>query len=237
MGDFEAWVINVESRLERRAAMQNRLDEKGIKFKFLTAVEPKNLPSNQKLYLTDTAEAVWKSHLECLKSASEATFPTLIMEDDAILNIDSHELQKLADRMIIEKLDLIQIGFLRINLADSISIWLRNTYSFFTRNSQAAGVFHFFGFKEVSRAKAQYWRQGLPNNFVVNDVRYGAHCYLVSPNFASDLLPLNSPAFLAADDFFVALSRMKTYKMIRLKKSLSDQDGSTSSFTQRFLLK
>ena len=217
--------------------MSSRLKDKKLTYKFIQAVEPKNLNQDRKLFLTETAESVWLSHRKCLEVAASWNSPTLILEDDAILNFDRSQIEFLSSIMDEREIDFLQVGYLKINLAESALIQLKNWYSFFTRTAFAANFFNLFGFKEVGRAKGQIWRGSLPKNFIVNDVRFGAHCYLITPKFASQILDLNSPAFLPADDFYVSLSRAKSFKMIRLRKSLSQQDASSSSFSKRFLLK
>jgi len=237
MKKFEVLVINVASDNARRISMSERLRQRNIDFRFVRAIEAKNITNSEPRFLTSTAQAVWQSHLKCLLMAAEFSTPTLILEDDAILSFDEAKVKTLVALMNSERIDFIQLGFLDINLAGRFSIKLRNLYSYFTRNSFLPSLFLIFGFKEVGRASSQSWRKKLPNDFVVNDVRFGAHCYLVSPEFAKKMLSLNSPAFLPADDFFVALSRAKSFKMIRLKKSYSAQDDSPSAFSSRFLLK
>jgi GR25 family glycosyltransferase involved in LPS biosynthesis len=216
--------------------MIKRLDAKGMTHEIIRAVEPDQSSAFESQFLTETAKAVWLSHQKCLNAAALRDTPTLILEDDAILDFDISQIEKLSLQMTQYELDLIQVGFLRINLAEALSIQLRNWYGFFTRNALAADFFKLFGFKEVGRARGQNWRSSLPKNFIVNDVRFGAHCYLVTPKFANRILKLNNPAFLPADDFYVALCRAKSFKMIRLRKSLSRQDSSPSSFSKRFLL-
>ena len=236
MQSFISLVINVHSNTVRRRNISSRLQQRNITFDFVQAVEPLNPKLDSTEYLTDIAKAVWLSHRKCLEVAASESRPTLIMEDDAILNFDVTTINRLSDALTDFEIAFIQIGYLRINLAEGVSIMLRNFYGYFTRNALAANLFGLFGFLEVSRAKDQIWRNSLPKDFIVNDVRYGAHCYLVSPKFASKMLALNDPPFLPADDFYVALSRAKSFKMIRIKKSLCEQDGSQSSFRKRFLL-
>jgi GR25 family glycosyltransferase involved in LPS biosynthesis len=234
--NFQTLVINLVTRADRRTSMSSRLEAKGLSYEFIPAVEPERALSNETRYLTETANAVWLSHRKCLEKASSSNNPTLILEDDAILNFETSQIEKIVATMTALGLDFVQVGYLRINLGESVSIQLRNWYGFFTRHAIAGDFFKLFGFKEVARAKSQNWRSSLPSNFVVNDVRFGAHCYLVSPKFAEQILALNRPAFLPADDFYVAISRAKSFKMIRIKKSLSEQDASASSFSKRFLL-
>ena len=217
--------------------MTTRLKDINITCRFIQAVEPSDLIKNRKLFLTETAESVWLSHRKCLEIAATWDTPTLILEDDAILNFDISQIELFSSIMSEHEIDFLQVGYLKINLAEGALIQLKNWYSFFTRTALAAKFFNLFGFKEVGRAKGQIWRGYLPKNFIVNDVRFGAHCYLITPKFANQILVLNSPAFLPADDFYVALSRAKSFKMIRLRKSFSQQDASPSSFSKRFLLK
>lgn len=233
--DLRTLIINVESRKDRQLEMEKRFKKLNLSFEFIKAIEPSDLVATSQKLLSQTAECVWLSHIKCLHISSKRNHPTLIVEDDATFLLKSHELTALANQMSENGIDFIQIGYLNLNLAEGIAIRIRNLYNFFTKKNLAPRFLKLFGFKEVERSASQGWRRNLPNNFVVNDVRYGAHCYLVSPNFAKSMLELNSPAFLAADDFYVALSRMKTFRMVRLAKSLSGQDGSPSSFSQRYL--
>jgi GR25 family glycosyltransferase involved in LPS biosynthesis len=236
MCNTQTLVINVKSNIERRQNIASRLGQASINFNFVQAVEPIEFTLDRPEYLTDTAKAVWLSHRKCLELSASVSQPTLILEDDAVLNFNATTLDELSGVMIELDLDFIQIGYLKINLAEGFSIILRNFYSFFTRKARGTKLFELFGFMEVGRAKDQSWRNSLPKNFIVNDVRYGAHCYLISPNFASKLIDLNDPPFLPADDFYVALSRAKSFKMLRLMKSKCSQDGTQSSFQKRFLL-
>jgi GR25 family glycosyltransferase involved in LPS biosynthesis len=237
MSKFQTLVINVSSNKDRRDRIEERLNQSRINFSIVKATETHDISTDEPRYLTAIAESIWKSHLNCLSLAAELSSPTLILEDDAVISFQEETLQKWVDIMKAEEIDFLQLGFLNINLVERISIKLRNFYNFFTRYRIFPSFFLLFGFKEVGRATNQFWRKKLPKDFVVNDIRYGAHCYLVSPKFAEKISRLNSPAFLPADDFYVALGGAKSFKMIRLKKSWSSQDNSPSAVSARFLLK
>jgi GR25 family glycosyltransferase involved in LPS biosynthesis len=233
---FHALVINLADRKDRRDAIIERLYHLKIEHEIINAVSITDIPSSTSQLLTPTAEAVWQSHLKCLKIAASSQKPILILEDDALPKLNSKSIEILSKIMISSNLDFIQLGFLTHNFTEAISIYTRNFYNLFTRKNYLSFMFKFFGFKEVSRASMQVWRALLPISFVVNDIRHGAHFYLVNPAFAERVLKLNDPAFLAADDFYVAISKMKTFKMIRLKRSKCSQDNSVSSFTKRYVL-
>jgi len=232
---FQTVVINLSSRADRRAEMTSRLVRTEINFDFMAAVEPKDLAVSDSVYLNDVTTCVWKSHKKALEIASKSHTPTLILEDDAVLSVGCDVLTNLISEMELHRIDFLQVGYLRLNAGEGLSIKSRNVYDFVTRRSLAPRFFGFFGFKEVSRVKGQDWRRDLPSDFILNDVRYGAHCYIVMPGFAGKVLKLNDPAFLSADDFYVALSKMRSFRMARLKQSQSSQDDSPSSFSTRYI--
>ena len=235
-GLFNTFVINLASRVDRRVAIASRLAHAELDFNFSVAVEPKDLSATDFRYLTDVTICVWKSHLETLEKASESSLPTLILEDDAVLKLGYAEIADLVSQMELHKIDFLQVGYSALSVGERFSISARNTYDFIIRRSLAPRFFDFFGFEEVKRAKDQIWRKKLPSGFILNDVRYGTHCYIVRPDFARKLLPLNDPAFLSADNFYIALSKMRSFKMARLKMSRCSQDDSPSSFSERYIV-
>ena len=62
-----------------------------------------------------------------------------------------------------------------------------------------------------------------PINFVADDCLPGAHFYLVNRKMASAILELNEPQFLSIDDFYSALSKMRTFRILRSRKSAASQ--------------
>lgn len=236
MDSFKTSVINVDSRVDRRLAISSRLAKAGIDFDVIVAVEPKDLAESECIFLNEVTTSVAKSHLRALKHASIASTHTLILEDDAVLKVNIDEIGELIFQMHLHNIDFLQVGFTELNYVESFAIRLRNFYDFVIRKSIFPKFFSFFGFKEVSRALTQTWRKELPSRIIINDVRYGALCYIVSPNFAARVMDLNNPAFLTADDFYISLSKTKSMRMARLKKSQCSQDNSPSSFSKRYIL-
>jgi GR25 family glycosyltransferase involved in LPS biosynthesis len=227
-------VINLVSNVERRLKISETLNLLGIQFEIVPAVtlDTTTLPNLGNM--NPTAVAVWESHLNCLKEVSENGAYSLILEDDAVLSFDHVYLDKTITTMQKHEIDFLQIGYLRINGFQYFSILMRNLYNFFVTKGLFAQFFSKVGLAEVKRVKNQKWLRHIPRNYILNDIRYGAHCYVVSPSFSAKILNLNNPPFLAADDFYVALSKMKSFKMFRLSKSLSKQDFYTSSFNKRY---
>ena len=231
---IDCLVINVASNIERRLTISEMLRHLGIQFRIIPAVTIDTVTLPNLGNMNPTAVAVWQSHLNCLKKSSENDSYTLVLEDDAIIKFDSAFLDETIDVMRKHEIDFLQIGYLGINAFEYFSIVMRNLYNFFVSRGLFAPFFSIFGLVEVKRTKNQKWLRDIPRNYVLNDVRYGAHCYVVSPDFSLKILNLNNPPFLAADDFYVALSKMKSFKMFRLSKSRSKQGFSASSFIKRY---
>ena len=231
--DLDIFVISLPNATNRLSLISGHLDLLGLKFDVVRGYVPEDLNTPKISNITPTTDAVWHSHRACAKLVADNYNPALILEDDAGLRVNKDGLLKMLEDMEEYDLDLIQVGFLTLNIFDGISILARNLYSFFIRNTIFANFFWIFGLKEVQRSKRQFWRKKIPPQYVVNDIRYGGQAYFISPRFASVVLELNSPTFLSVDDFFVSLSKMKSFRMVRLKHSKARQIGNLSSFSGR----
>jgi hypothetical protein len=62
-----------------------------------------------------------------------------------------------------------------------------------------------------------------PRGIIESDSLPGAHFYMVSQKFAREVISLNNPQYLSIDDFFSALSKMRVFRMGRMRKSLVSQ--------------
>jgi|GEM_PF-6974559 len=229
--NLDVFVINLPSATDRLSLISERLDLLGLSFQVVRGYVPADLNTPKISNITPTSDAIWHSHRACAKLVAQNDRPALILEDDAVLEVKVEVLIKMLEDMKENDLDLIQVGFLTLNIFDGISIVSRNLYNFFVRNTIFVNIFRMFGLREVERSKKQFWRKKIPSKYVVNDIRYGGHAYFISPRFASAVLELNSPSFLSLDDFFVSLSKMKSFRMVRLKHSRARQLGDLSSFS------
>jgi GR25 family glycosyltransferase involved in LPS biosynthesis len=234
--NMKVLVINVLERTDRLQGIEAHLNSLDIDFEIVKAVDKYELRESENNFLPIDIERIWRSHLKCLEIASKYHNEyTMIVEDDANLAFDSIELASIVSE--ISKIDIgfLQIGFLKLNPIDSLSILSRNIYDSLIRKGWLEGILKRFGFLEMSRALNQPWRKQIPDRYILNDVRYGAHCYLINSKLAQKFLMANNPPFLSIDDFFVSISRMKSFRMCRLRKSLAEQNNSPTSVTKRFL--
>jgi hypothetical protein len=77
-------------------------------------------------------------------------------------------------------------------------------------------------------------QRGIPFDFVLNDIRAGAHCYLINRKFAEFALGINTPIFLSTDLLYMSLGHMRSLNMSRVRKNMVSQSNSPSSVTERF---
>jgi hypothetical protein len=115
---------------------------------------------------------------------------------------------------------MVQLGFLKPGVDTKIKILIANidnrVFRLLGNLSRLPGL---AGRNFSSRMRV---RQSFttPRGFVIDDCQPGAHFYLVRRSFCQSVLSLNNPQFLSIDDFYTALSKMRTFKMLRVKKNL-----------------
>ena len=126
--------------------------------------------------------------------------------------------------------DIIQIGFLTHDSKEWISIQLQNV---------EALLFNF-----ISKVSARLWPENMglnkklrvgrarqvPSSFVPDDLRAGAHAYIISERYARIMLNEHSDQrVLTSDGLLIATNWTKPFKTLRLRKSLVRQIASESS--------
>ena len=142
---------------------------------------------------------------------------------------------KLLKQPKLKEFDLIQIGFLKPGLDTRIKILFSNMEALVFRALGRICKYSKFAqlqFGNRMRVKAY---SNIPKGFVIDDFQPGAHCYLISKRFACLILNLNEPQFLSIDDFYIALSKMRSFSIIRLRKSIVSQNSFPAWVGSRFL--
>jgi GR25 family glycosyltransferase involved in LPS biosynthesis len=197
----------------------------------IEGVSPQMLDINRRAYLDPPVEACFESHLRALAKFidSGAEF-ALILEDDflvssSLLSVDLNLAAKF-------DFDFLQIGFLRTTIFQSISILNKNLFDLFYKFG-AILIRH--GLSPRFLKTKQLFREqlGVPRKIVLNDIRPGAHAYVVSRKFALAMQDVKGPVFLSVDGLYIALGLIKIFKMGRLRKNLVKQSGSSSSILIR----
>lgn len=224
------FVINLKTREDRRKHVLRESEEYGMTVHFVEAIDGSLIEQIDSGFLTTPALACWKSHLKTLQEVAKSSTDTcLVLEDDFEI-IDFRKLQRILHKIEVSEWDIVQIGFLTHDFKEWISIKLMNFEAscfFFTALISKFVWAENLGLNKrlrVARAKT------VPINFVPDDLRAGAHAYIISQKCAEDILARHGEQrVLTADGFFIATNWTRPYKTLRLRKSLIRQIDSASS--------
>lgn len=215
------YVINLERDAARWESVLQETTNSLFHTYRVDAINARDLPDHD--FVSSGVRAAWLSHLKAMKAFLESGEEyALIAEDDFhITNI--YELLSCIEILKDLEWDMVQLGFLKPGVDTKIKILLANTegliFNFLGKLSQLP---RFSGTSFSSRMRVKQSLK-IPKGFVVDDCQPGAHFYLVRRKFCHSISTLNSPQFLSIDDFYTALSRMRTFKMLRIKRNLAIQ--------------
>jgi GR25 family glycosyltransferase involved in LPS biosynthesis len=221
MIDF--YVINLDQEASRWKNCELQARKYALDLTRVSAISITDLPQKHESFVSSGVRAVWLSHMKCLELflATDASH-ALILEDDFQIE-DSKKLHSCLESQSILAYDLVQFGFLKPGPDIALRVKVANFETALFRFVARLG--NLPNFKEASfrnRLRVKEARE-MPRGFTADDFQPGAHCYLISRRLARSVLKLNSPQFLCIDDFFTALSQMRTFKSIRIRKSIVSQ--------------
>ncbi len=211
--ELKTYVINLDRRPDRLGRIRSALDEKGIDFIRVAAVDgAKQTPEvSINLFISPGSIANWKSIQSAFSQflSSESQF-ALILEDDADIagsSISNEDLRNWIYAMKSLKLSLLQVGFISHLYKLTKPRGLLDLVLAFRRK----------GIVALSRPRIR---------LVLGEFRAGAHAFIVDRALARELLDANMPPYLASDNFFESLARHDTHKMFgRLFKSAIEQES------------
>lgn len=228
--EMDVFVVNLKSREDRRFHALKESKKYELSVKFVEAVESGSIDPANLGFLTAPALACWKSHLKAFNLvANSKNHMCLILEDDFEFK-DFHKIQRILRNIDLKDWDIIQIGFLTHDFKEWISIKLQNL--------------EFLLFALIARLSTKIWleNEGLnkklrvrraknvPLSFVPDDLRAGAHAYIIGEKCARDMIMEHSEQrVLTSDGLLIATNWTKPYKTLRLRKSLVRQISSKSS--------
>jgi hypothetical protein len=228
----EILVISLDTDTQRREACISQLF--GYNYKFVSAIDGRGKGDLGNGLVTAPIEAIWQSHgLALAQFLAGSSRYCLILEDDFLIK-DRKRFDDLVGKILQEDFDLVQVGWLTTGL----DIVLLRTYeavlysSFRTLNLLSPLSHKLTEILEKRlrpRRAAQIPKYAIPDSFLP-----GAQAYLVSRNLADVVLKLNIPTFLATDDFYIALSKMRSFNVFRTRRSLVGQQGKSSIGSDRF---
>jgi GR25 family glycosyltransferase involved in LPS biosynthesis len=223
-----SFLINLEQRPDPMTSAIEEARKLKLNLVRVDAVEA-NSPNLGESLLTPSATACWESHKKALRIFLETEMQhCLVLEDDFLVTSVSGVLDSLGQVSLCDW-DFIQIGFLNTGFRDRVSRILTDLETSIFRLLSDLAHLPLFRKRNLTSRLRIVRVQGVPSRFIPDDIRSGAHAYIVSRNLAQILLSLNQPAFLTADGLYSALAWDKKFKMIRVRRSYIKQSDSPSS--------
>ena len=215
------YVINLDRDVDRWNSVLNESSHGFLETHRVKAIDAHDLSSPD--FVAPGVHAAWLSHMKAMNTFLESD------SDFAIIAEDDFHIKRPSDLLSYIKVlsnldwDMVQFGFLKPGIDTRIKLLIARVdnllFNYLGILSQVPGLTNS---KFSSRMRV---RQSLatPRGFVIDDCQPGAHFYLVTRSFCQSISTLNDPQFLSIDDFYTALSRMRTFKMLRVKRNLVTQ--------------
>jgi GR25 family glycosyltransferase involved in LPS biosynthesis len=226
------FLINLDDRRDRLDSATKQLNEIDLKFTRVSAVSSRDVEEN--LFLTEPVLACWKSHIKTYSRliASDLEY-ALVLEDDFLIK-NPKKFSSFLESLYMEQFDLLQIGFLLPGMFNRMR-WIFEeleklifySLGFISRN---------LGLKSLSQRLRIAEARSVSVRFTQSSFLPGTHAYLINRKMALALMSLDSPQF-SADEFFIALSKMRSFKMARFWRSLITQSNSAPSINDRFVIR
>jgi GR25 family glycosyltransferase involved in LPS biosynthesis len=228
---YSIYVINLDNRSDRLSTSKSQLNAEALDFERISAVDGELLEEN--LFQTPNVQACWKSHVLAYKTflKSESDY-AVILEDDFHIK-RKLDLSRNIEGWTSQEFDLLQIGFISIGIFNKIR-WV------FEELQKA--VFRFVGLvaflfqldKLASRLRVRE-ASGVNFSITVSSFFPGTHAYIISRKLASAIVNEGANNF-SADEYFIALAKMRALRIGRLWRSRIGQNGSTPSISRRYVI-
>ena len=220
-------LINLDSRPDRLIQSQIEADNFNFSFLRIPAVDISDIGQNQADFLSKPARACLKSHLKCYQELINSDFDfALVLEDDFKIK-SGKKFKKVVTTPTWVDFDLIQLGFLYMDMWHRVDILLKLTKNFVFEKIQQ---FSNHGYTSRLQSKLEVKKRMLvPRGFIVDDLRAGSHAYLISRNMARQILDMSESVYLPIDSFLGTLQYTSSFKLIRSKRSLVQQRKSLSN--------
>jgi len=209
------FVINLARETDRWKSVLLEIEKIGITVKRVEAVDMNLLAPDRNPFVTSGVYACWESHRKIYRDFVEAGGDyALIFEDDFFIKYPKVFHSALRDIQASDW-DVAQIGFVYPGIRVKLRIILSNLENFlliaFSR------IVNRKPFKSLALADRMRVREARKARvfWIPDDFQPGTHCYAISRDCAIDVLKMNDPQFLSADDFFMALAKMRIFEMKR----------------------
>ncbi len=218
---IQLYVINLEKDVERWQSVLQETSGSFLNTNHVKAINGPELPESN--FVSQGVQAAWLSHLKAIHAFldSDGEFAIIAEDDFHIKNLA--KLSRVIKDLESIEWDMVQLGFLKPGFDTRIKIFISHTegivFDLLGKLSQFPGL----NTKSFSSRMRVVQSIQTPRGFVLDDCQPGAHFYLVRRSFCKSISVLNNPQFLSIDDFYTALSKMRTFRMLRIKRNLVTQ--------------
>jgi GR25 family glycosyltransferase involved in LPS biosynthesis len=228
--EIDSYVINLPSRPDRRHHVVNQISKFQLNSIIIDAVSVEELGIRNFGFLSPPAMACWKSHLKVFEAFLQTNKTSAIIFEDDFQIVKMRSLERHLDNIKFDDFEIVQIGFLVNNFREHTEIFLKNLeFSFFSLVSRLCIKSTFFNARYGDRLRVQR-AKNVPFGFVADDLRAGAHAYLISRSAALRIVSeFKDQSILTTDGFLIASNWTRPFRTMRLYKSLVNQIESRSS--------
>ena len=228
------FVINMDKDLHRWESVQEQAQKYNLPLERVGGIESKDIPKSDIEFVTSGVRAVWMSHMKCVKLFLESSSTHAIVAEDDFFIIEPKNLFSTLRNEDLLAFDVVQLGWvtpgldniIRRKYSDIEHLLFRNIHKLLTQTNSKSQILNRLRVRSSGNS---------PKGFVPDDFQPGGHFYLVSRRFAESILKMNEPQFLATDDLYIALARMRSLKFIRSIKNLVVQKPFEKWSGSRFL--
>lgn len=228
--EIVSYIINLSSRADRRGHALDQVSTFRLNSILVDAISVQELGPMNLGFLSPPAMACWQSHIKSFEYFLETnnSYACVFEDDFEIKNMP--KLERYIKKLKMEDFDIIQVGFLVNNYRERVEILLKNMeFLFFFLLARACLRSSFFSARYENKLRVQR-AQKVPIGFVPDDLRAGAHAYLVSRKAALSIVSVyKNQNILTTDGFLIATNWTRPFRTLRLYKSFVDQIQSQSS--------
>jgi GR25 family glycosyltransferase involved in LPS biosynthesis len=210
---------------------RNKIDFEIVR---IFAVEHDLIDAKTEVFATLPIISIWKSHQTAMQHFLKSKDShAIILEDDFNLSDNLNLLLKQIN--LSEDMDFVQLGYLYTSPVQYFSVKTMNFINSILRLLGLLAKLNFIGARFLQDKKLIQDNKNLPFILVPNDIRAGAHAYVISRRFALASQCFNSPVHLSTDGLYMALGWTRTFRMYRMRKNFIKQSKLFSSVTDRTL--
>lgn len=216
------YLINLDRDNERLTWSMGQLDSLQLVINRVSAVDMFELPKPNGSLVTSGVMACWESHKKALRQFLNSNLEYAILVEDDIQIRSLKRFLKALELLHTSSWDVVQLGFLSPGYMVKIRIVLTNFESLLFKIASSLVSLVKPSAKVLGRMRIKSALH-TPWGWVNASFEPGTHCYLISRTAAEIVLELNNPQFLSADDFYMALSKMRSLRFLRPNRSLACQ--------------